>query len=163
MISIRRRKRSTPPSPRGAPADLKRPSRSSTIFSPLPRHDGAQGAPVVSIAAMTSPALHHHARQHRSNMAGVEAVSITSNRRFPRHAHDNYGIGLFDRGAHRSWSSFGDVESGAGDIVTVNPEEMHDGVPLANAPRSWRMIYFERSIIDGHICEEDRKSTRLNF
>lgn len=88
-------------------------------------------------------------------MAGVEAVSITSNRRFPRHAHDNYGIGLFDCGAHRSWSSFGDVESGAGDIVTVNPEEIHDGVPLANAPRSWRMIYFERSIIDGHVGEEE--------
>lgn len=103
---------------------------------------------------MKSASPIHFARQHQTCRPGIEATTITSNRHFPRHAHDNYGIGLFDRGAHRSWSSIGDVESGAGDIVSVNPEEMHDGVPLAEAPRSWRMIYFDREIVDRHVGEE---------
>lgn len=110
---------------------------------------------------MQSASLDHSARQHRTGLAGVEAVSISSNRRFPRHAHDNYGIGLFDRGAHRSWSSFGEVESQAGDVVAINPEEMHDGVPLANAPRSWRMVYFDRGLVANYVNEESTR--RLEF
>ncbi|MEZ5920972.1 MAG: AraC family transcriptional regulator [Parvularculaceae bacterium] len=106
---------------------------------------------------MSNSALYHCARQHRTGKTGVEAASITSNRHFPRHAHDGYGLGLLDKGAHRTWSSFGDVQSEAGDIVTVNPEEMHDGVPIANSVRSWRMIYFERDLINSVIGEETRR------
>jgi hypothetical protein len=50
-------------------------------------------------------------------------------------------------GAQRSWSCIGQVEAGAGDVIMVNPGEMHDGSPLEDGPRSWRMLYFEPSLV----------------
>jgi len=49
-------------------------------------------------------------------------------------------------GAHRSWSGIGNVEAHAGDIIMVNPGEMHDGMPLGAGPREWRMLYFDPAV-----------------
>jgi len=46
-------------------------------------------------------------------------------------------------GAHRSWSGVGHVEAQSGDIIMVNPGEMHDGMPIRGSPREWRMLYFD--------------------
>ena len=72
---------------------------------------------------------------------GVEAVEARSARAFARHIHEAHGIGLMVAGAHRSWSGRGTVEAGAGDLITVNPGEVHDGAPIGPA-RAWTMLYF---------------------
>jgi AraC-like DNA-binding protein len=74
---------------------------------------------------------------------GVQAVEAATTHSFPRHWHEQYGIGLIHRGAHRSLSGRGMVEAGAGAIITVNPGETHDGAPIGPAGRSWRMLYFD--------------------
>ena len=89
----------------------------------------------------------HLAIQHRSACAGVEAVTVASDRSFPRHAHDEYGVGLMSAGAHRTSSRIGLVEAGAGDVVTINPGEMHDGASPDGRPREWRMLYFEPALV----------------
>lgn len=43
-------------------------------------------------------------------------------------------------GAQRSWSSLGKVESHTGDIIMVNPGEMHDGAPI-DGVRGWHIVY----------------------
>jgi AraC-like DNA-binding protein len=103
---------------------------------------------------VTADSTHHRARQHRTNKAGTEAVSAISRRQFPRHAHDGYGLGLLDSGAHRTWSSIGHVEAVAGDVITINPEEMHDGSPIGGRARRWRMIYFEPSVVANELRDE---------
>lgn len=85
--------------------------------------------------------------QHRSAHVGVEALSLCTDHHFPRHAHDGYGIGLIARGAQRSWSGIGAVEAGAGDVITCNPGEMHDGAPIGAAPRAWRMLYLDPGLV----------------
>ena len=35
------------------------------------------------------------------------------------------------------------MSSAAGDVITVNPGEMHDGVPSGGCVRRWRMLYFD--------------------
>lgn len=75
-----------------------------------------------------------------SRLRGMEMVTADTDFSFGRHTHDQFGIGLMDRGAQKSLSGRGRVESSAGDIITVNPGEVHDGSPLAGA-RAWRMIY----------------------
>jgi quercetin dioxygenase-like cupin family protein len=62
----------------------------------------------------------------------VQAVEARSRHAFPRHTHDSYGIGLIVRGAQRSWSGRGTVEAGRGNIITCNPGEVHDGVPIGD-------------------------------
>lgn len=44
--------------------------------------------------------------------------------------HDQFGIGLVERGAQKSLSGRGMVEAEAGHVITVNPGEVHDGIPL---------------------------------
>ncbi len=76
-------------------------------------------------------------------MAGIDAVELVSDRSFPRHCHDRYGIGALLSGAQRSWSGIGPVEAFAGGVITVNPGEMHDGIPAGGCVRHWRMLYFD--------------------
>jgi AraC-like DNA-binding protein len=58
--------------------------------------------------------------------------------------HDEYGIGLVRRGAQKSRSGRGIVEAAAGDIITCNPGEVHDGVPVGGEGRAWTMLYFDQ-------------------
>ncbi len=84
-------------------------------------------------------------------LPGVEAVEADTAFSFGRHMHDQFGIGLIDRGAQTSLSGRGMVEAGAGDVITVNPGEVHDGAPIGEGGRSWRMLYFEpRLLADLH-------------
>jgi hypothetical protein len=74
----------------------------------------------------------HGATPYRAALPGVMAMRLHTAHSFPRHAHDHFGIGVMTAGAQRSWSGRGAVESALGDIITVNPGEMHDGA----APRA---------------------------
>ena len=35
------------------------------------------------------------------------------------------------------------MEAFAGGVITVNPGEMHDGIPAGGCVRHWRMLYFD--------------------
>lgn len=85
----------------------------------------------------------HNASVHRPTGMGITAMELASNHSFPRHTHDEYGIGVILSGAQRSWSGVGLVESFAGDVISVNPGELHDGHPVDRAVRCWRIIYFD--------------------
>lgn len=63
-----------------------------------------------------------------------------SGQSFSRHTHEQFGIGLVTRGAQKSFSGSGMVGARAGDLITVNPHEVHDGAPLEDAGRSWKML-----------------------
>ncbi|MBH1894706.1 AraC family transcriptional regulator [Serratia marcescens] len=86
---------------------------------------------------MTKPAF----QVLSSRLCDIEIVMADTDFSFGRHTHDQFGIGLMDRGGQKSLSGRGRVESAAGDLITVNPGEVHDGAPLIGA-RAWRMLYF---------------------
>jgi AraC-like DNA-binding protein len=76
-------------------------------------------------------------------------MTASTARQFPRHTHDQFGIGVVDSGAHSSWSDRGQVEATAGELICVNPGEVHDGRPLGACSRSWRLLYLEpRTVVD---------------
>lgn len=77
----------------------------------------------------------------RAALPGVEAVEARSDHVFARHSHDRHGVGLMLAGGQTSASGRGQVEALAGDVITVNPGEVHDGAPVGGAPRAWRMLY----------------------
>ena len=87
-------------------------------------------------------------------MPGIEAVALSSDRFFPRHAHDQFGIGVLHSGAQRSWSGIGPVEAAAGDVITVNPGEMHDGSPVQGRVRAWRMLYIDPGLVARALRED---------
>ena len=81
-------------------------------------------------------------------------MTLFSNHTFPRHSHDHFGIGVMTSGAQRSWSIVGRVESESGDVIMVNPGEMHDGMPVDGAARGWRIIYLDPALVAREIAEE---------
>jgi AraC-like DNA-binding protein len=82
----------------------------------------------------------------------VTVVDARSGRSFARHAHDEFGVGLVMRGAQRSWSGRGPVEAVRGNLITVNPAEMHDGAPVG-PERSWSMLYLSRQITGAIVAD----------
>ena len=76
-------------------------------------------------------------------LKGIDAMSATTSRSYPRHTHDQYGVGVIDSGGHASLSGQGQVEASKGSLIFVNPGEVHDGRALGGRPRSWRMLYLE--------------------
>lgn len=95
---------------------------------------------------------------------GPAALVVQGNsaRAFGRHHHDEYGLGLMQSGGHRSASGRGQVEASAGDLITVNPGEVHDGFPVGGSPRRWRMLYIEPAVLSAVWRDQDGIGTR-NF
>ncbi len=86
-------------------------------------------------------------RMLRCPIDGINAVAADTQHAFPRHTHDQFGIGVIDRGAQKSASGRGQVEAGPGDTITVNPGEVHDGAPIGEGGRAWRMLYFDPILV----------------
>ncbi|WP_081049731.1 helix-turn-helix transcriptional regulator [Pseudomonas rhizoryzae] len=78
---------------------------------------------------------------------GIEAMLADTACTFARHTHEDFGIGLIHRGAQKSMSGRGLVEAGPGDVITVNPGEVHDGAPLDEQGRAWRMLYLHPGLV----------------
>jgi len=97
-------------------------------------------------APSMSPRI-HRASQYRSVMTGVLPMAFVSNHHFPRHSHEQFGAGVIISGAQRSWSGIGTVRASAGDVIMVNPGEIHDGAPLQGTVRAWQIIYLDPSVV----------------
>lgn len=102
-------------------------------------------------------------RFHPTPISGLEAVSATSAHVFPKHTHDSYGIGFLAAGAQISASGRGQVEAEAGDLITVNPGEVHDGAPIGRQARSWKMLYLTPERVAESVSDLTSTSGDLEF
>jgi AraC-like DNA-binding protein len=89
----------------------------------------------------------HHARVFGAPWKGVYCTHIESARQFGRHWHATYGFGFLEHGAHSSASGRGNVDAYAGDVITTNPGEVHDGRPLGGPSRRWRIVYVDCDVL----------------
>jgi AraC-like DNA-binding protein len=92
----------------------------------------------------------HRSLVFASPWSGIYCTHTQSGRHFGRHSHATYGFGLLEHGAHKSLSGRGHVEAYAGDVITTNPGEVHDGRPLGGPSRRWRIVYVEPELLGGH-------------
>jgi AraC-like DNA-binding protein len=86
-------------------------------------------------------------RFHSFPLCGVDAMTAASTRSFPRHMHDQYGIGVVDAGRHLSTSDRKQVEAEPGHLIFVNPGEVHDGRAVRGQGRTWRMLYLDPALL----------------
>lgn len=102
-------------------------------------------------------------RFHPTSLGGLEAVSATSVHVFPKHTHDTYGIGFLSAGGQISASGRGQVEAEAGQLITVNPGEVHDGAPIGRTPRSWHMLYLTPALVADSTSDLVSSTSNLEF
>ncbi len=85
----------------------------------------------------------HVARVFATPWPGAYATHLDSALHFGKHWHDTFGMGILERGAQSWFSGRGQVRGYAGDVITLNPGEIHDGRPLGAETRRWRMLYMD--------------------
>ncbi len=102
-------------------------------------------------------------RFHPTSLAGLEAVSATSGHVFSKHTHETYGIGFLSAGGQISASGRGQVEAEAGQLITVNPGEVHDGAPIGRTPRSWHMLYLTPALLTDSASDLVSSTSALEF
>jgi AraC-like DNA-binding protein len=107
--------------------------------------------------------VNHRSRVISSPVPGVYATEVDSERHYAKHWHTTYGFGLIDRGAHRSASPVGAVDAYAGDIVCMNPGDVHDGRPLGGPSRRWFTIYIEPQVLDSIAQRRGAEFTKPAF
>jgi AraC-like DNA-binding protein len=105
----------------------------------------------------------HRCRVIASPNAGVYATEVESGRHYPKHWHTTYGFGLIARGAHRSASPVGAVDAFEGDIVCMNPGDVHDGKPLGGPSRRWFTVYIEQDVFASLAGRNDVAFTKPAF
>lgn len=93
----------------------------------------------------------------------LQAVAADTSLRFGRHSHDQFGVGLIRRGGQTSASGRGPVEAGAGDLITVNPGEIHDGLPLSDRGRAWQMLYLDPGAVLDLLADPPGSGLRQEF
>ncbi len=90
---------------------------------------------------------------HRFPLAGIDAMTASTARSYPRHTHDQFGIGVVDAGGHASSSGRGPVKAGPGSLIFVNPGEVHDGRAVRGQPQSWRMLYVDPEVLGNALAD----------
>ena len=100
----------------------------------------------------------HAARVLPSPIAGVFSTHIDSDQHFGRHWHDGYGFGFLEEGAQVWRSDRGTVRGYPGDVITTNPGEVHDGRPIGDGPRRWRIVSIDVETMAGVIADRGRSA-----
>lgn len=87
-------------------------------------------------------------RFHGANREDVLVVSALQTRHsYPKHTHDAFCFGVMYDGAQDSIYGRKHRVTEAGDVMLVNPGEVHDGLPLGDHGRSFRTIYVEPELV----------------
>jgi AraC-like DNA-binding protein len=80
---------------------------------------------------------------------GVEAFKASFTRfSYARHTHDGYALGATDRGAMHFWHGGTQHAASDGEVIAINPGEVHDGHSDPARGCCYRMLYVERSTIE---------------
>ncbi len=66
---------------------------------------------------------------------------------FTRHSHEDFALGLIEEGV-QCFSSQGKSHTAPqGSMITVNPDEIHDGQSADNRPYGYRLLYIPASLM----------------
>lgn len=98
----------------------------------------------------------HVARVLCAPLRGIHSIHTLSGQHFGRHWHAGYGFGVLEEGAQRSVSGRGRVDAFAGQVITSNPGEVHDGSPLGGPTRRWRILSVDTEAFSALIEHGDR-------
>ncbi|MEM8532089.1 MAG: AraC family transcriptional regulator [Chloroflexota bacterium] len=82
---------------------------------------------------------------------------------FPRHTHERYAIGVIEQGALGFFYRGENVVAAPGNINLCIPGEVHTGHPVIEEGWSYRMFYFDTSILEQVACEVADRPRHLPF
>lgn len=94
---------------------------------------------------------------------GVELLEAEFERHvYDRHMHETYAIGLTRRGVQRFWCHGATYDSTPGQVIAINPCEVHDGRSGAGGGYRYRMFYVAVATFKS-VVEDALKSSSLGW
>ena len=72
---------------------------------------------------------------------------------FTRHIHNGFAIGIIERGAEEFYYRGADHVAAAGNVVVINPGEVHTGQAATKAGWTYRMLYPEVALVQRAMVE----------
>lgn len=66
---------------------------------------------------------------------------------YPRHSHATWAIGVVDDGTGGIWYRGADERGGPGELIAINPGEVHTGYPLQKGGVSYSMLYIGEDLV----------------
>lgn len=67
---------------------------------------------------------------------------------YPRHSHSTWAIGVVDAGVGGVWYKGANERGGPGEIIAINPGEVHTGYPLQKDGISYSMLYVDEHLVN---------------
>ena len=80
---------------------------------------------------------------------------------FPAHAHDEFMIAVTEEGIARPWYRGGTNIHGPGDMIVLNPGEVHGGGPARGSIWQYRSLYPSANLIQRAVWELSGTERRL--
>ncbi|MFP1784490.1 AraC family transcriptional regulator [Lonsdalea quercina] len=99
---------------------------------------------------------------HLPTLGGLDMLQACYHRqRFSRHSHENFCIGVIEKGAQRFYRTGGEHVAPKGDIILVNADEIHTGYAGTAEGWSYRAIYPSVDMLRGlsNTMRDDRGDT----
>jgi AraC-like DNA-binding protein len=97
----------------------------------------------------------------RRGGAGVELLEAAFDRHvYDRHSHDTLSVGVTLRGVQRFWCRGSTHDSRPGDIIVLDPGEVHDGRSGAIGGYAYRMLYIEADTARTIIADSSGRPAR---
>ena len=94
------------------------------------------------MAVSTESPARDWARYWRADGVPVEAMHAHfTSHVYHRHAHESYSFGVTEAGAQAFTCRQGHHVSGAGMVMTFNPDDPHDGQAAGDAGFTYRMVH----------------------
>jgi AraC-like DNA-binding protein len=66
---------------------------------------------------------------------------------YPRHSHASWAIGVVDGGTGGIWYRGANERGGPGELIAINPGEVHTGYPLQRGGISYSMLYVGEKLV----------------
>lgn len=79
---------------------------------------------------------------------GISVFKARFNRfSYKKHTHQEFAIGVIERGVQTFEHSGGRYVATSGTMITVNPDEVHDGMSASKAGYQYRMVYVDPIVV----------------
>ncbi|MEO0456867.1 MAG: AraC family transcriptional regulator [Cyanobacteria bacterium P01_A01_bin.114] len=99
--------------------------------------------------------------QELNNVEVLKATYI--NQTFTRHTHDCFGLGVIERGQLHYWADTGEHLISPGEMVVINPGQVHWGGALNGTGCTYRIFYPDCGTLAKAMRSVDEKATGLPY
>ena len=97
----------------------------------------------------------------RPGGTGVELLEAAFEHHvYDRHSHDTLAVGITLRGVQRFWCRRSTHDSRPGDVIVLDPGEVHDGRSGAHGGYSYRMLYIDANLVQRIVTEASERSSK---